>query len=821
MPNDIALDHTQVEGQIISAHSYDRYGEKLGAVIELWIKSQAHIPSESKVFQLIIQDQRPVFFILESDLFQVQHLLRAHVDAYEFKSITLKSFQQHASVAVYASNLQYFYLARKVLQAVSTRIETFESDIQLHERFLMERFAYGTIIAKGVISNNTDAVTTLDNVRIKPTNADVRLTTLSIDIECSAEGELFSIGFHSSSCSRVIMIASGDDKPYIESEERFILCVDDEKALLRAMVAFINEQNPDVIIGWNVINFDFRLLFKRAALSNIDLTIGRDGSLAQWRDSRVDAQDGFVSIKGRVVIDGIDALKAETYHFPSFSLQSVSEALLGEGKLVDDSYSSNTYDALAVIENDFKYNKIKLARYNLHDCSLVTQIFEKTKVLDFLKFRSKLTGLPLDKRGGSVAAFTNLYLPKLHRAGYIAPNLPANGGLMSPGGYVMDSKPGLYKNVLVLDFKSLYPSIIRTFKIDPLGLIEGLIEAESNQSAEPIEGFKGAYFSRDKHFLPELISTLWQQRDVAKQDNDKPKSNAIKIIMNSFYGVLGSGGCRFYDSRLASSITLRGHQIMQQTSGWIEAMGHEVIYGDTDSIFVALDENYSTERCQTIGLQLAKEINNSWQEKCKQEFQLTCYLELEFETHYSRFLMPKIRGLDTGSKKRYAGLVASTSKSEEQLIFKGLETVRTDWTDLARQFQYRLIDDVFHDRSPEAYIKQTVFDTINGKLDNQLIYRKRLRKPLNEYRKNIPPHAQAALKADSDNAKRGEKLRYQSKAWIEYVLTMNGPEVIEQHVSDIDYEHYVIKQLQVIADGVLPFIGLSFEELFKQQLDLF
>lgn len=135
-----------------------------------------------------------------------------------------------------------------------------------------------------------------------------------------------------------------------------------------------------------------------------------------------------------------------------------------------------------------------------------------------------------------MAAFTNLYLPRLHRGGYVAPNLPADGGLASPGGYVMDSKPGLYRHVLVLDFKSLYPSIIRTFCIDPMGLIEGLQHPD-----HAIAGFRGAMFSRERHFLPDLIATLWAARDRAKAASNKALSQAIKIIMNSFYGVLGSG----------------------------------------------------------------------------------------------------------------------------------------------------------------------------------------------------------------------------------------------------------------------------------------
>jgi len=780
------------EGFILTSRSFDN--DKGQPCIELWLAC------DDGPKQLIINSERPVLFCRQADRLRIQQLLQSF--PHEYKTLTLTSFQHEAMAALYFASLSDFFEARKLIQRTS--LEIFEHDIKLQERFLMERFCYGSIGFTGEQVSPLQVI----QAKAKPSQYQPQLSCLSLDIECSGEGELFSIGYYLHDEQRpfkkVCMIG---DKP--KNAEDWIEWLADEKALLEALVRHIHEQDPDIIIGWNVINFDFRLLIKRAELHDIKLKLGRDHSEVHWRDSRLDDNDGFISISGRVVVDGIDALKAETYNFPSFSLEAVAQTLLNKGKSTED-----VDNRLAAIEHDFIHNKVKLAKYNLQDCILVWEIFEHTKVLDFLIFRSKLTGLALDKRGGSVAAFTNLYLPKLHRAGYISPNLPANGGLQSPGGYVMSSKPGLYRNVLVLDFKSLYPSIIRTFKIDPLGLIKGLKDPEA-----AIEGFKGAYFSRQQHFLPALIETLWQQRDKAKQEQDSAKSNAIKIIMNSFYGVLGSGGCRFYDTRLASSITMRGHEIMQQTAKWIEALGYEVIYGDTDSTFVLLDESLDAKTCEGIGQSLVQEINANWQHKLQEELQLPSHLELEFETHYQRFLMPTIRGLETGSKKRYAGLKVS-AKGEEEIIFKGLETVRSDWTALAKQFQAQLFDDIFHDRDPSAYIRQFVFDTIQGKHDDLLVYRKRLRKPLHTYTKNIPPHVRAAMHADLQNAQQGKALQYQNRAWIEYIISVNGPQTLDHKDSLIDYEHYVIKQLQAIADALLPFIGLSFAELFEQQLPL-
>ncbi|MGY2498395.1 DNA polymerase domain-containing protein, partial [Klebsiella pneumoniae] len=124
-----------------------------------------------------------------------------------------------------------------------------------------------------------------------------------------------------------------------------------------------------------------------------------------------------------------------------------------------------------------------------------------------------------------------------------------------------------------------------SFLIDPLGLVEGLRQPDDEHS---VEGFRGARFSRNRHCLPAIVERVWQGREVAKRDGNAALSQALKIIMNAFYAVLGSSGCRFFDPRLASSITLRGHQIMKRTRELIEAEGHAVIYGDTDSTFVWL-----------------------------------------------------------------------------------------------------------------------------------------------------------------------------------------------------------------------------------------
>lgn len=750
------------------------------------------LTSDLGPIQVMVEQQEAVFFVLSSDLLQILALLKSDNILLRTQALGLKSFDQQAISGCYFSTLHGFYQAKKIIQQAGFRL--FEADVRHCDRFLMERFIRGSVLVQGQAIKKQGYLT-LQQAKMKPSTYQPNFSVVSLDIECSGQGILFSVGLYSDDFYVVIMVGAP------QHSEQNIVWVSDEEQLLVQLQRYFDERDPDVIIGWNVIDFDMSLLYRRAEQLGVPLYLGRAQQAMQLSERAV----GKLLLPGRVVLDGIDTLKNATYHFNSFSLASVAEQLIGEKKLIESD------DRLAEIEHQFKYDKLALAKYNLKDCQLVWDIFKQEKLIDFAILRTQLTGLELERQGGSVAAFVNLYLPLMHRSGYVAPNLgDHNHHFNSPGGYVMNSQPGLYQNVIVLDFKSLYPSIIRTFLIDPIGMVEGLLAP-----TQSIAGFHDAYFSRTAHHLPNLIATLWQARDVAKQQKNKMLSQAIKIIMNSFYGVLGSTGCRFYDPRLSSSITLRGHEIMLATRAEIERLGYQVIYGDTDSTFVQLASELSAEECKKIGFLLQKKINNFWCDYCEKKYKIASYLEIEFETLYSPFFMPTIRGSLEGSKKRYVGQVSDANG--DHLVFKGMETVRSDWTELAREFQYNLFTLIFAGDSVEVYIKQVISDLMAGRLNHLLLYKKRLRQHLSEYVKNIPPHAQAAqkmsMKYPEKTPKRGQ--------WIEYVITLDGPVVATEKPLKLNLQHYLEKQLQPIADSILPTLNMSFAQFLSGQVNLF
>ncbi len=207
---------------------------------------------------------------------------------------------------------------------------------------------------------------------------------------------------------------------------------------------------------------------------------------------------------------------------------------------------------------------------------------------------------------------------------------------------------------------------------------------------------------------------------------------------------------------------------------------------------------------------LAIKINEFLTKKLTDEFDLTSHLEIEFEKHFTRFFLPAIRGGGDGAKKRYVGLVKKNNK--ENLVFTGLEFVRSDWTRFAKQFQYELFHRIFHDQEVDEWIRQIVSEVKNHVHDDDLVYKKRLTKSPKDYIKIVPPHVKAALllKGKGDTRE------------IYYVMTLRGPMPIDLPHDDLDYNHYIQKQLRPIADAALLSLDQSFTQIMGgRQMTLF
>ncbi len=770
-----------------------------GTELEYWLAT------ESGPLKVLLTAQTSVAFVEARHKATVELLLRVMPDL-TLRELDLKSFQQQPVLGVYAKHFRQLGRLARVLQQHGGTL--LEADVRPHERYLMERFiTAGVTLEGGAMDNGT-----LLNCRLQPA-PDFRpaLKLVSLDIETSQHQDLYSIALDGPAERVVFMLGEPPADPAPPADFSLVYCAN-RKEMIEHLNEWFTRNDPDIIVGWNVVQFDLRVLQKTADDCTTPLLLGRERTPIKWRTHPGKQDYLFAPMPGRAVIDGIEALRAAIWSFPSFSLENVSQELLGEGKDIGDEY-----DKMAEIERRFQHDKPALALYNIKDCELVLRIFEKAKLLQFAMERAHTTGLQIDHFGGSIAAFSHHYLPRMHRMGYVAPNVGDVQGKSSPGGYVMDSKPGFYDSVVVLDYKSLYPSIIRTFLVDPVGLAEGQHAPETERL---IKGPRGTLFSREKHCLPEIVTTLWRARDEAKRAKNEPLSQALKLVMNSFAGVLGATECRFFNPDLISAITLRGHEMVKLTRSFVEQRGYEVIYGDTDSIFIWLKRTHSNAEAHAVAAELANDINAWWTQTLRNEQDLESFLEIEFDTHYKKFFMPTIRGSDVGSKKRYAGLSVDAS-GKEAMVYRGLEMARSDWTPLARQFQEGLLSRVFQGVPYRDFVAGYAHATLAGEKDDLLIYRKRLRHRLDAYVANVPPQVRAARIADEYNVRMGRPAQYQNGGWIRYVMTINGPEPLEVRQSRIDYEHYLAKQIQPIADSILQPMGESFAALTSAQRELF
>lgn len=680
-------------------------------------------------------------------------------------------------------------------------VRAYESDYRFVYRYLLRRGIGGTLSVDGewTKGRGTDAgiQRVYHNPEIAPASWTPRLTVLSIDIETDPRAErLLSIALFGPGISEVLLHCP-DDLEAPTGSVRLLR----ERDLLTAFVRRVKQVDPDVITGWNVVDFDLRVLERLAKKHGVRLELGRGRGALRLRQSNSPFSSTDASIPGRVVLDGIELLRTSFVKMERWSLGHVAREVLGEGKLIEGS------DRGEAILEAFHHERQKFVDYNLADARLVLDIFHKLHLMELTVERSRLTGLPLPRVSGSIAAFEFRYLEQLSRRRIAAPDLGHHGASAADlGGFVLEPEVGLYDHVMVFDFKSLYPSLIRTFQIDP----ELLLSADAELSDDVIEAPNGARFLRREGILPSMLDQLFPRREAAKIEGDKVASHAIKILMNSFYGVLGTSACRFYRPGLAGAITSWGREMLRWSKAQLERYGYRVLYGDTDSLFV-LSGAADLETAQEMGRDLVARLNSDVSDHLKSYWRVESRLELELEKVYHQLLLQSLRGGKGGARKRYAGWVAD-SDGEMKVEFVGLEAVRRDWTRLAKIVQRQLYERLFQGHDVEDYLKSVVADLRSGRLDDQLVYVKALRKKLQEYTATTPPHVAAARKMTGKPGR-----------LISYVMTQAGPEPADERHHAFDHEHYVQKQVRPVAEPVLSILGLDFDRAVGDdgQLSLF
>lgn len=653
----------------------------------------------------------------------------------------------------------------------------------------------------------------------------INLTWLAIDIETSREGAVRAVSLVMRQTAGQTLAAQANPNDSFSIDEILfrgpastnpaVHSFASEAGLLQAFLDRIQAIDPDVITGWNVIDFDLDVLATRCAASGIPFLLGRSDEIAH-----IEKRPGLRTrsfIPGRQAIDAMQLVRGSGTRFEDQTLDTVASGLLGIGKTVH----ARGEDKMQELDRLYLQEPDAFCQYCLEDSRLVIRILEKTGLHSLTQNRAALTGISLDLAWTSIPAFERIYALELWQRGILPPEKAEPRGVSgASGGMVLNPKAGLFSNVLVLDFRSLYPSIMRSFGIDPLSFERSRVNPQDDDIVAPNE----ARFRRNFGILPALIGNYFEERSRAQANGDETGAFVYKILMNSFYGVLGSNGCRYGRTELAGAITSFGRFWLEYSRDFFEAEGYRVLYGDTDSVFVAtgLDNpgGHGIAELSTLGEGLAKALNQKIALDIQQRFKVDSYLAIRSEKVYGRFLIPRMRSptrtnseidSERGRAKGYAGLLLDPDGSSRVEV-KGMEAARSDSTALARRFQMELLALVFADRPASEikhYLDTVAGDLRSGRLDPELVYRKQLRRNASAYEYSETPPVRAA-RILGWTKRRGT---------IEYLMTTAGAEPLGHISHAIDYEHYIGHQLLPIWDSIANAAGLAASGRFSRQAE--
>jgi len=562
----------------------------------------------------------------------------------------------------------------------------------------------------------------------------------------------------------------------------------DERAVLLRFAEIVSEEDPDVMVGYNTDNFDFPYIAQRLKKLDMELPLSRDGS-----GFRMDNRRGIseARLKGRVHVDLYPIIR-RSVKLNSYVLENVVFDVLGKKK---DKLSA---ELLWKYWDEGGDDLDKVIVYSMEDAVSTLELSDE--FLPFYLELARLVGQPLH----AVSRMTTgqlvewLLMRESSNRGELIPNRASGEEFTKRraetyiGGYVKEPKKGLSEDIAVFDFRSLYPSIIITHNIDPSTFERG------GKSLVPGTDYS---FSKEKGFIPGILENILDKRAETKRgmkaekDEHKKKildaeQQALKILANSFYGYMGYPRARWYKNECAESVAALARMYIQQVMSVAEReFGFEVIYGDTDSLFIVAPGAKDKMK------EFLKHVNDT----------LPGVLELEYEGFYKRGIFV--------TKKRYALI-----DEDDKMTIKGLEFVRRDWTPLARTTQKGVLEALLKDASPEkaTEIVKKAIERVrkrDASIEELTLYTQ-LTKNIASY-KNIGPHVVAAKKLI-------EKGRDISPGMvIGYVITKGSSKLISKRavpaefvkVEDYDTEYYIDNQILPAVIRIFEAMGYSKEDL--------
>lgn len=666
--------------------------------------------------------------------------------------------------------------------------EIYEHDIPFTKRYLIDK----NIIPTTYYHNFEDENRKIANNHIP------ELKTISFDMEVYCEGRepdpeknpILMTSFCSKDLKKVITY-----KPF---EHEYVEIVGSEEELIKRTVDILKDY--DVIYTYNGDNFDFPYLKRRAEYLGVNISF-------KQKKQKIKISRGGIHLRsyipGKVHVD-LYPIARRTLNLTTYKLEDVSYELFGVHKL------EVGHQNISKLWNNMNNNLIE---YSFQDAYYTYKIGEYFLPLEVMFSRIINQTLFEVSRMGSSQMVEYLLLKHSFKNNFLAPNKPTNREYQKrlreyyEGGYVKEPIKGMHENIVSMDFRALYPSIIISYNISP-----DTIDCKCCEEAS--ERILGHWFCKKRTgLIPKVLRNLIERRKNIKKilkeknmdninniDNDNNneyynllnyEQKSLKILANSHYGYLAYPRARWYSKECAEITTYLGRKYIQKTIEEAEKDGFTVIYADTDGLYATMDNadkktllNKTYEFLDNINKKLPKDM------------------ELEFEGYYKRGIFI--------TKKRYA-LIDENNK----ITIKGLEFVRRDWSNIAKKTQKEVLETLLKEgdiESAKNIIRNTIADLRNGKIDKKdLIIYTQLTKDISEY-KTTAPHVEVAKKI----LKNGGRLKVGDV--IGYIIVSGNKSISEratlpEYAKDYDINYYIDNQILPPVLRIMESLGISKDEL--------
>lgn len=737
---------------------------------------------------------------------------KAFVSGTEF--VDKKIMGKPVSLLKIFANLPNFVpVLREEIKSIREVKSVYEADIPFVRRYLIDKgiFPMTKTIAEGEFINSTCKVPVLKAENIKQASEETLISPKIVAIDIETYNPTSRIDMENNPILMISFYTSGFKKVVtwkrFEKPESYVEFVGNESELLERTSKILDDLRPDMITGYFSDTFDWPYIKTRADMHKIKMDLGLDCS--PLRTNLKTEETEIAGIGNLDIFKFVKRVVSRKLKTDSNKLGDVAKELLGEGKTegVDVANMAADWD---------KGKNLNLyCKYNLQDAKITYELAETLfpNIIELVK----IIGLPVsDIISMGFSQLVEWYLMrKAPEFDEIAPNRPEHHEMRNrlsqtyEGAFVYEPKPGLYKNIVVFDFRSLYPSIIASHNISPMTFKCECCE----DNLAPVEKAKYWFCKKKKGFIPKIIEDLIKRRMRVKEimkgtKDDKTKilldarQESLKVLSNSFYGYLGFSAARWYSIESALSVTAYARHHIRDVIEKAEKHGFNVIYSDTDSVFLTLNKKTPAD-----ALKFKDSIN----------MELPELMELDYEGTYPSGLFVAAKAKEYGAKKKYALMTEAGN-----IKIKGFEAVRRNWSIIAKETQKNVLKLILEEGDAKKalnYVKKVVDDLRKKKIPiEKTIMRTQLQKEVGDY-ESVGPHVAVAKRMIEKGIEVFPGLTIR---WVVVAGTgsiSNKSKYFEELKPSDSYDstYYIENQVVPAVESILSVFGYSADDIISDK----